>query len=304
MKNIALYIITVLIWGSTWLAIEYQIGEVAVEVSLVYRFTIAAILMWAYCLWAKTPMLFSGRNHLFIALLACFNFSMNYVVIYWSQFYLTSAMTSIAFSTMLLMNIINTRIFFKASISPRVYIGALFGIAGIVSLFWNDIGDLSQNSNITLGLFLAFGSAAIASLGNMVSIRNSNNGLNLFAANAWGMLYGTIILLVVVLISGAEFTFSSKPSYLISLFYLGSFGTVIAFATYFILLRDIGPAKASYALVLFPVVALTLSSLFEDFIWTPNIIVGFVLVLLGNAIVLTPAEKLMSLVHAKRKQAD
>jgi len=300
MKNIVLYIITVLIWGSTWLAIEFQIGEVALEVSLVYRFGIAAILMWAYCWWAKTPMGLSTRNHLFVCLLASFNFSMNYLVIYWSQLYLTSAMTSIAFSTMLMMNIINTRLFFGVVIAPRVYLGAVVGIAGIVSLFWNDIGDLSQNSNITFGLALAFGSAAIASLGNMVSIRNSNTGVNLFAANAWGMLYGTLILLLVTLISGAEFTISSKPSYLISLFYLAAFGTVIAFATYFVLLRDIGPEKASYSIVLFPVVALILSSLFEDFIWTPNILLGFALVLLGNAIVLTPADKVMGLIRSAR----
>lgn len=309
MRNIALYIVTVLIWGSTWLAIEFQIGEVAVEVSLVYRFAIAAILMWAYCWWAKTPMMFTGRNHLFICMLASFNFSINYLVVYWSQLYLTSAMTSIAFSTMLMMNIINTRIFFGTVIAPRVYLGALIGIAGIVALFWNDIGDLSQSNNITLGLFLAFGGAAIASIGNMISIRNSKRGLNLFAANAWGMLYGTLILSVVALISGAEFTISSKPSYLISLFYLGTFGTVIAFATFFILLRDMGPEKASYSIVLFPVVALILSSIFEDFIWTPNIILGFGLILLGNAIVLTPAKKLVGLMrgseaHTTKKQVN
>lgn len=295
MRNTALYLVTVLIWGSTWFAIEFQIGEVALEVSLLYRFAIAAVLMWAYCWWANVPLGFSSKNHVYIGLLATFNFSLNYTVIYWSQLYLTSAMTSIAFSTMLLMNIINTRIFFGTKIMPRVYLGAMIGIIGVTALFWNDIGKFGGSENSAFGLSLAIGSALLASFGNMISVRNSNNGMNVFAVNAWGMLYGTLILVVIALASGAEFTISQQPSYLISLFYLGVFGTVIAFATYYILLRDVGPEKASYVIVLFPLVALTLSSLFEGFVWQPNIILGFALVLLGNAILLTPKETIAKL---------
>ncbi|MBX2848141.1 MAG: DMT family transporter [Acidiferrobacterales bacterium] len=292
MKNSLLYVFTVLIWGSTWFAIEFQLGIVAVEVSVAYRFGLAAILMWLYCWWAKVPMKFTLNDHWYIAALALFNFSGNYVVIYWSQKYLTSAMTSIVFSTMLLMNIVNTRLFFGTKIHARVYFGALIGITGILVLFWNDLGVVEFNSESTLGLSLVLISALIASLGNMISVRNSNHGMNLFATNAWGMMYGTIFLVLVAILLGSEFILPLDFAYLSSLLFLSLFGTVIAFATYFILLRDIGPEKASYAIVLFPVVAVTLSSLFEGFQWSTNIVLGFVLVLLGNAILLTPIAKL------------
>lgn len=295
MKNPLLYIATVLIWGSTWLAIEYQLGEVPVIISVVYRFALAAIVMWAYCLIARVPMAFSARNHGFIFLLALFNFSMNYAVLYSAQNYLSSAMASIAFSTMLLMNIVNTRIFFGSRITKRVYIGALFGILGIIALFWNDLAQSGANHNSLLGLSLVIGGAFIASLGNMVSVRNSRAGMNIFAVNAWGMLYGACVLIAIALAVGADFTFSEQPSYLISLVYLSVFGTVIAFATYYVLLNNMPPEKASYVIVLFPIVAVALSSLFEDFILTDNIILGFVLVLLGNAILLTPIKKLATI---------
>ena len=110
--------------------------------------------------------------------------------------------------------------------------------------------------------------------------------------NAWGMLYGTLALVGVVLLSDAQFTFSTEPSYVISLLYLSLFGTVIAFACYFLLLRDIGPEKASYSIVLFPIVAVILSTIFEGFLWHANTVFGFVLVLAGNAIVLTPVAKI------------
>jgi len=293
MRNVILYIATVLVWGSTWLAIEYQLGEVHVFASLTYRFAIAALLMWAYCLIAKVPMAFSIKNHGFIAVLALFNFSLNYAVIYFSQTYLTSAMTSIAFSTMLLMNIVNTRIFFGTKITARVYIGASFGIIGIIGLFWDDLGaTASADNNALLGLSLVLAAALIASFGNMTSVRNSRAGMNVFAVNAWGMLYGAIILSLVVMISGAEFGFSTQPDYVISLLYLAVFGTVIAFATYYVLLSDIGPEKASYVIVLFPVVAVILSSMFEGFVWKGSTFLGFALVLIGNAIILTPTAKL------------
>ena len=53
MNNTLLYIITVIIWGSTWIAINYQLGEVAAEVSIVYRFGLAAVFMFAYCRFKK-----------------------------------------------------------------------------------------------------------------------------------------------------------------------------------------------------------------------------------------------------------
>lgn len=296
MKNVLLYAITVLIWGSTWLAIEFQLGEVEPVVSVFYRFSIAAVLMWGYCLWAKIPLRFSRRNHFFIGLLAMGNFSVNYLLMYLAQQHLSSAMTSIAFSTMLLMNIANTRLFFGQPIAARTYLGAGLGILGIVALFWDDISAMNVVNATSLGgsllgLVLVLTGTLIASFGNMVSVRNSNHGLNIFAVNAWGMLYGSLALLCFATFSGAQFNFSSEPSYIYSLLYLAIFGTVIAFASYFVLLKNIGPEKASYAIVLFPLVAVTLSSFFEGFVWTQPIIIGFALVILGNLIVLTPAQQ-------------
>lgn len=291
MKNTFLYAVTVLIWGSTWLAIEFQLGEVAPEVSVLYRFIIAAVLMWIFCLWMKIPLHFKAVDHGFIGLLALGNFSANYVLMYLAQQYLTSAMTSIAFSTMLMMNIINTRLFFGHPIALRTFVGATIGIFGIVALFWDDLQRLDLADGSLLGLVLVLSGTLVASFGNMVSVRNSHRDLNIFAVNAWGMTYGCIALFLFASVRGAEFNFSFQPAYIISLLYLAVFGTVIAFASYFVLLKNIGPEKASYAIVLFPLVAVTLSSFFEGFVWTTPIVIGFVMVLLGNLIVLTPAEK-------------
>lgn len=292
MSNQLLYALTVLIWGSTWLAIEFQLGTVAPEASVLYRFVIAALLMWLYCGLKRIPLKFSLINHGFLLLLGLGVFSVNYLMMYFAQEHLTSAMTSIAFSTMLLMNIVNTRLFFGKRIEPRTYVGAGLGVLGIVALFWDDLSGVQLNDGALLGLGLVLFGTLIASLGNMVSVRNSNNNLNVFAVNAWAMSYGCVVLLAVALIRDVPFTFSTEPSYVLSLLYLALFGTVIAFASYFVLLKNIGPEKASYAVVLFPLVAVTLSSFFEGFVWTKPIVLGFSMVIIGNIIVLTPPEKI------------
>jgi drug/metabolite transporter (DMT)-like permease len=235
-------------------------------------------------------MTFSAHNHLFILLLAFGNFSVNDMFMYWAQEDLTSAMTSIAFSTMLLMNIINTRLCFGVQIEKRTYIGACLGFAGIIALFWDDLCGSALGDASLRGLALVLTGTLIASYGNMASVRNSKHSLNIFAVNAWGMLYGSIVLVLFGLANGAEFTFSTQPSYIASLVYLAVFGTVIAFA--------------SYAVVFFPVVTVCLSDVFEGFVWTDNVIIGFVMVLLGNFIVLTPVDKLARLTGRKSPQTN
>ncbi|KKO45381.1 membrane protein [Arsukibacterium ikkense] len=304
MQNMLLYLITVLIWGSTWIAIEFQLGEVAIEVSLLYRFALSALLMWLFCWWRRLPMRFSGRNHAFIVLMAVLNFALNYLLIYQAQLHITSAMAAIAFTTMLLMNIVNTRLFFGKPVAKRIYFGALMGIVGIAVLFYPDLDGLDLTNASLIGLLLVLGSALSASLGNMVSVRNSRAGLPIMQVNAWGMLYGSVALALLVWFSGTPFSFSSSPAYIISLVYLALFGSVIAFATYFALLKRMGPEKASYVIVLFPLVAVVLSTLFEDFVWTGYTFAGFALVLAGNALVLTPFAKIKALLFKPKLPAQ
>ena len=303
LKGTILYALTVLIWGSTWLAIEFQLGEVAAEASVAYRFALAACLMWGYCLWKRLPMRYSKADHGFFVVMALCNFGFNYLMLYWAQQYITSAMASIAFSTLLVMNIVNTRIFFGKPIALRIYLGAAMGILGITALFWQELSEFDISSEAIYGLALALIGTLIASFGNMASARNSNKGIGVMQANAWGMLYGSVALFAVAWVNGVPFNFSYSLPYVMSFIYLSVFGTVVAFACYFVLIKDIGPEKASYAIVLFPIVAVILSTLFEDFEWHEHTVLGFVLVLIGNAVVLTPADKVRKYLGRTLKEA-
>lgn len=286
MSNALLYAITVLVWGSTWFAIEFQLGVVAPEVSIVYRYAGAALLLFCGCRALGLRLRFPLRDHLWFMLLGLLLFGLNYILAYRAQLYITSALTAIAFSTMVWMNIINARLLFGVRAGARVLVGALLGVAGIVTLFAPEIGEISFTDEVFLGSSLAVLGALIASFGNMVSQKAQKAKLPVVQSNAWGMLYGSVSTGLIAAAQGHDFVFDWSPGYVVSLAYLTVFGSIVAFGTYLTLLGRIGAHKAGYAMVMFPVVALVMSVLFEGLTIDVATIVGVALVLAGNVFVL------------------
>lgn len=286
MHSTSLYLATVLIWGSTWFAIKFQLGVVEAEVSLVYRFLLAAILLLSFCLLTKRRLRFSVSQHFFIALQGLFLFSTNYLIFYWATGLLTSGIVALLFSTVILMNIVNGTVFLGQSINARVVVGAMFGISGIVAIFWSEVAGLENNASTWQGLWMCLIATFLASIGNILSARNQRNDLPVVQTNAWGMTYGSFFMLIYALYSGVSFDFDPAISYSLSLVYLSVFGSIFAFGSYLTLIGRIGADKTAYAAVLFPVIALTISTFFEDYSWTLVAIFGFGLVLIGNYLVL------------------
>ena len=283
----SLYLAAVLIWGSTWYAIKFQLGVVAAEVSLVYRFALAAAVLLLFCLLTRRSLRYSPRQHGFIALLGLFLFSTNYLIFYWATELLTSGIVALMFSTVILMNIINGALFMRMRVSTRVIAGAVLGIGGIAAIFWAEVSAVENSADAWRGLWMCIVATYLASIGNIVSAYNQQQGIPVVQANAWGMAYGAAIMGLYALISQVPFNYDPAPAYTVSLLYLSIFGSILAFGSYLTLIGRIGADRAAYAAVLFPVIALGISTLFENYQWTPRALFGFALVLLGNYIVLT-----------------
>jgi drug/metabolite transporter (DMT)-like permease len=286
MNNAVLYVITVLVWGSTFFAIEFQLGVVEPEVSIVYRYAGASLLLFAWSRVRGLRLAFSLRDHGWFFLLGLLLFGLNYVLAYRAQIYISSALTAIAFSTVLWMNIINSRVFFGVKAGRRVLFGALLGMAGIFTLFAPQIGEMTFSDTVFFGSFLAVMGALVASFGNMVSQGAQRDGLPVIQSNAWGMFYGTLISTAIAVSEGHEFIFDWSAGYLGSLLYLTVFGSIVAFGAYLTLLGRIGAHKAGYTMVMFPLLALLLSVMFEGLEITATLVIGTLLVLAGNLFVL------------------
>lgn len=285
MNTALLYLIAILIWGSSWFVITFQIGVVHEAVAVFYRFLLAAVLMLLYCVLAKKRLRFNLKQHGFIALQGCFLFCLNYVLIYYATAYISSGLVAVVFSTLAIWNIFNGAVFLKKPVQPLVLLGAMIGLVGIALVFSHEFA-IAQNSaapaDIWTGLVLVLFSAYIASVGNIISARNQAEGLPVLQTNAFGTLYGSLILFVYALIVGAEFDIEWTLPFTLSLVYLSVFGTIVAFGAYLSLVGKIGADKAAYAMVVFPVVALLISTVFEGFVWSPLALIGMALVVTGN----------------------
>ena len=298
--SVTLYLSAVLIWGSTFFAIKFQLGEVPPELSVAYRFAIASLILFCWILFRGLPLRFSFRQHLWMGLQGLFLFCLNYLVIYWATSSLNSGLIAVIFSTIVLMNIVNSMVFLRKAASGLMVFGAVMGMVGIILIFTPELINFKSNNDSLIGVGLSLLGTFIASLGNIISAHNQRHKIPVIQTNAYGMAYGAIILFVVALLQGYPLNFDFSLGYSFSLLYLALFGSVLAFGSYLTLLGRIGPEKAAYTMVLFPIVALGISTLFESYQWTLSSVLGVSLVLLGNVIIIIPKGFFRSLVASNK----
>jgi len=289
MKNSLFYLATVLIWGTSWFAITFQLGDIDPTVSVFYRFFFAGLAVLAFCAVTGRRLRFSIFEHAYIALQGLCLFCVNYILIYWATSHISSGLVAVIFSTLVIMNIFNGALFLKRPIRRVVVLGALLGLIGITLVFWQELqlAQQSLNSNeVWKALVLVLLATFSASIGNILSARNQEQNLPVLQTNGFGTLYGSIIMMLYAMSTGADFFNAWSLQYTLSMAYLTVFGTIVAFGAYLSLVGQIGADKAAYAMVLFPLVALVISTVFEGFVWTPVALFGVALILIGNAVVI------------------
>ncbi|KZL12616.1 putative DMT superfamily transporter inner membrane protein [Pseudovibrio axinellae] len=287
MNTALLFMITVFIWGTSWLAVAWQIGEVPILTSIFYRFALAALLMFAGLLALKRLTL--PAQWRYIVLQALCLFSVNIVAFYYATAYIPSGLVAVIFSLASILNAVNARFIYGDQIARRVVLAAFFGVTGLGFIFWQSLA-LSFDTDTLKGVGLAMLGTFLFSLGNMVSRKNTSLGISPATAIAWGMAIAAVFLLALMSVTGDQLVVPSKFSYVAALIYLALFSSVIGFTTYLVLVARIGSAKAGYATVVFPVVALLLSTFAEGFEWTIPAIVGVSLILVGNLVMFARAK--------------
>ena len=286
MSDLSLYLVTVLIWGSTWFAIKLQLGVVPPAVSVTWRFLAAAAILLSFAIVRRLPLRFSARDHLWMALQGLLLFCLNYVGFYVAEQSLPSGLAAVICSMLTIGNIIGMRLFFDVRTHATNLIGAVVGIAGVALLFWPDLRAMSATNATAIGVMWALGATASASLGNMVATRNQRQHLPILQVNGWAMLYGAAITGAAAAAMGENFNFDHSWRYVASLAYLAVFGSILAFGAYLTLMKRIGAHRAGYTMVAIPVVALLISTWLENLRWTANLWIGVALCLVGNVLVL------------------
>ena len=286
MSNLQLFIAAVAIWGSTWLAITFQLGKVAPEASVFYRFLLASVILFAYCLARRLPLRYRLQEHLWIALLGVLMFSVSYIFVYYAEQHVVSGLVAVGYSASPMLGLIGMRVFFGTPMSRLLILGSILGMIGIALVFWPEFAKLQGDRDTALGALHTIIAVVVSAFGAIVAQRNQRAELPLWQSMAWGMFYGSLFSLGVTLATGQSLTFEATMPYVLSLVYLAVLGSILAFAAYLTLLQRVGAARAGYIGVMVPIVALVISALFEKFQWHALTWLGIAVSVAGNVIVL------------------
>jgi drug/metabolite transporter (DMT)-like permease len=284
--NLQLFVACVVIWGSTWLAITFQLGRVAPEASVFYRFLLASFLLFGFCAMRGLRLLYTRREHLWMALQGILMFGPGYVFVYYAEQHVVSGLVAVGFSASPLLGMLGLRLCFGTPMTRRMIAGSLMGIVGITLVFWPEFQRLGLGSRVVIGATYTVLAVVTSAMGSLVAHRNYDAGLPVWQTMAWGMLYAAVSVLLITVVMGQPFTFEATIPYVASLLYLTVFGSIAAFACYLTLLRRIGAAKSGYIGVMVPIVALVVSGFFEGFQWHVLTLIGIAISVAGNVLVL------------------
>jgi drug/metabolite transporter (DMT)-like permease len=284
--NIMLYLAVVLIWGTTWIAIflQQEAANTPVLVAVFWRFLLASVLMLVILKLIKRLRPLDKQDHLFCLLQGCCVFGFNFVCFYHAAAWISSGLESVIFSMAVLYNALNSWIFFRQRPPFRLLPAAVLGLGGIVALFWNDIQAAHPAPQLLWGVGLSALGTLGFSLGNMISTRHQRRQRDVLTTNSYAMLYGAIVMAIIALLNGDSLAPALNLQWLGSMSYLAIFGSVLGFGAYFTLVGRIGASQAAYCTLLFPLVALTLSTIYEGYQWHSNAIVGLSMILMGNMV--------------------
>ncbi|MBV4502784.1 DMT family transporter [Pseudomonas shirazensis] len=283
--NLSLYLLTVLIWGTTWIALKLQLGVVAIPVSIVYRFALAGLLLFVILMLTRRLQPMNRRGHLICLAQGLCLFCVNFMCFLTASQWIASGLLAVVFSTATLWNALNARIFFGQRIASNVLAGGALGLLGLGLLFSPELSSHGASRETLYGIGLALLGTLCFSAGNMLSSMQQKAGLRPLTTNAWGMLYGAGMLGMYCVLRGIPFDMEWNSRYIGSLLYLVIPGSVIAFTAYLTLVGRIGPERAAYSTVLFPLVALNVSAFAEGYQWTTPALLGLVAVMAGNVLV-------------------
>ena len=273
-------------WSTSWYAIRFQLGVVAPDVSIFWRFLLTAPLMFALAAWRGETWKLPLKAHLGLAMTGVFMFSSNFILMYYVGMILPSGLLAVIFALASVINLALGVLFFGERFRWKLAFGGCLGVSGVACMFAPEIAKVGDGHMVLTGLGVGMFATLLFSIGNQLSARLQKTGIRVLPAAAWGMVYGTLWAGCIGLVLDRPFQIPLTPDYLGSLLFLIFSASILAFYTYLSLVGRIGPARASYASVIFPIFALLISTVLEGYVWSPLAVFGLLLALGGNLLVL------------------
>lgn len=286
-----LFLVAVLVWGSTWHVILYQLAQLPAEAGVALRFGLAGALILLVRALRGLPWRLTARQQLHVGVPGIFMYGLAYVCVYQAERFVPTGLVAVGYSASPLINGAASHLLWGTPLRRRLVLGGLCGMAGVAAIFWPQLAGVAASPTAGRGALFTIGAVLASSVGSLWTSRYARLGIALWPAMGWGMGYGAAVGALMALAAGQTFALPAVASWWLSLFYLAIFGSIVAFGCYLSLQQHWGPGPASMVGVATPVLALGVSAALEGYRPTPLAVTGIVLAVIGNAVALWPARR-------------
>ncbi len=279
--KIAVYGALCLIWSSTWLAIKFGLEGAPPLTAAGYRFILSAIVILSIIVIGKISLPRTRRFYALSAYFSLFQIAIPYALVYSAEQHITSGLTSLLYSTMPFTVAILAWIILGDPLTFPKVAGIVIGMLGTTVIFWDSlrVGGPGAIS----GVCAALGGAACSSVSAVVAKRFSK-AYHPIASIFLPMAFGGVLLTL-----GGLLLESSRPVHwnvatVGSIVYLAIFGSVLAFALYYWIMKHIDVTVLSYQSFIIPVLACLLGWIFLREAVTIKVAIGGGMILVGIAL--------------------
>ena len=281
------FLLTALIWGSTWFVILGQNDAAPASWSVAWRFLIATPAMFMTAMAMRRSVRIGAAGHRLALVVGLTQFCGNYNFVYRAEQHLTSGIVAVMIGLMLVPNAILARILLGQPITRRFALGSGVAIAGIALLLLHEARVTEVGGNVPLGVALALLAMLCASISNVLQANETGRALPAVSLLAWSLFYGTLVDVGIAWVVSGPPVIPASGAYWAGTAYLAIAGSVVTFPLYYTIIREIGPGRAGYNGVAVIVIAMLISTVFEGYRWSLLAATGAALATIGLIVALS-----------------
>lgn len=241
-----------LVWGLNFIAVKIQGDSLPLEVALLYRSIIALILFSVLLSFLLKKVDLKSVNWFTVIGFGLCNFIISYLLLYYGTFYSTAAIVTLIFSMKAILTPILISLIFKKKIPNRIYWGGFIGILSVFIILFPDLNNLT--SKFIIGVIMTLAGTIITSIGDVLSLYNSDNNTNPVLANTIGMSSAVLFLIIYTSFKGYSYALPSEPNFWFGLLYLAILASFLAWLFYLKLISNIGASESGYMVSMFPAI--------------------------------------------------
>jgi drug/metabolite transporter (DMT)-like permease len=268
-----------LVWGSTWLAIRIGLDSLPPFLSAGVRFTVASAILFAIVRFRNIPVHRTPEAKRLYLWMGILSFGIPFALVYWAEQYISSGLASILFAAYpFWVGLFSHFLLRSEPLNAFKISGIVLCFLGIVTIFWSDVSVGDPRGTWGIGALMV---TPIMQAYTLTLVKRHGQAISPFVLNLAGMSIAAVLLILLSLAVESWGGIRWDARAIGSITYLAVFGSVVAFVTYYWLLKRVEAVYLSLTSFINPLVAVLLGWMILGETLAPFTSVGAALVLLG-----------------------